>query len=143
MLGGTGHHVTSPMTGVRLFTVRSARMRAGLIGLAAAGLLAACTPAGAESDESLAASRSAAVISIRPDTGDVWRPDRPITLAVVAGTFEDVDVRSADGKRVKGRLSRDGTQWRSTVDLLRYDTRYVVRAQARDAAGLLARQASA
>ncbi len=143
MLGETGHHVTSPMTGVRLIAVRSARMRAGLLGLAAAALLAACTPAGAESDQSPAASRSAAVISIRPVAGDVWRPDRPITVDVVAGTFDDVDVRTADGREVRGRLSRDGTQWRSTVDLLRFDTRYVVRAQARDEAGLLARRTSA
>jgi len=124
------------MTGVRLFAVRSSQLRVGLVALAATGLLAACSGVATETNESPAANESVAVISVRPEGGVGWRPDRPIVVEVALGTLDDVDVRTAGGHRVNGRMNASRTSWTSTKDFLRYNTRYVVTAQASDLAGL-------
>ena len=125
---------TSPAlpTAVRL---SSPPVRLALAG-AAALLLAACMPADAGTAGGSAPPQSAAVISVRPDGAKDWRPDRRVQVAVVAGTLQDVTVTSADGRDVRGKVSRDGTRWTSKKPMLGFGTRYVVKVRAVDSEGL-------
>jgi lipoprotein-anchoring transpeptidase ErfK/SrfK len=105
-------------------------------------LLAACMPADAGTGRGDDGPRaSAAVINVLAQGRD-WRPDRPIKVAVVAGTLQDVNVTQSDGKAVRGRISRDGTRWVSTKPLLAYDSRYTVKVSAVDSSGLVAKTRS-
>jgi lipoprotein-anchoring transpeptidase ErfK/SrfK len=126
---------------MRAGAYRAVLARAAL-GVSAALLLAACLPADAGTTGGAARPReSAAVINVLAKGKD-WRPDRPIKVAVVAGTLKGVQVQQLGGKPVRGRISPDGTQWVSTKALLDYGSRYTVKVLAVDSAGLVAKSRS-
>jgi len=64
------------------------------------------------------------------------RLDAHIKLTVMDGTLRGVAVTDVDGNPVKGRLAADGSTW-EPAQPLEPAKRYVVRATARDAAGLV------
>ena len=101
-----------------------------------ATVLAACSAAGAQTQGGSAGPGVAqASVVVRPDGADSWHPDRPVIVSVTDGTLTEVSVVDKDGRRLRGHTLADKTMWTSTADLLRFDTRYRVRAEAVDAEG--------
>ncbi len=103
---------------------------------AAATVLAACSVAGAQTEGGSAGPGVAqANVVVRPDGARSWHPDRPVVVSVTDGTLTSVRVVDQKGRQVRGRAIADKTMWTSSTDLLRFDTKYRVRADAVDAEG--------
>ena len=115
-------------------------------GLAALVLvLAACGGGGSEQDSEpgpVAAPTPALAVTFSPgpDSADV-APDTPLTVTATAGKLTDVRVEDADGGRIEGDVSGDGSSWEATGQLL-LAQHYTVTASGLDARGAVVEQKS-
>jgi len=80
---------------------------------------------------------SAAQISVTPVDGKKKvRLDSPIHVTAAGGQLVAVNVRDADGDKVMGELSADGTTWAAADEGLDAGSKYRITATAKDANGL-------
>jgi len=137
--------------------------RAGLVAaaglLAALTALSACTTGGADAAENSASAQntsapgtstptapgtatssssqqdgaSLAVITAAP-LGKAVSPVTPVTVNATDGTLTAVTLRNADGKKVSGAITADGTSWKNT-EVLGYGKSYSLSATAVNSSG--------
>lgn len=71
-------------------------------------------------------------VRVTPDDGTKKvKPNAPIKVRVTGGALTKVTVKKKGGKKVHGKLAKDGTSWTSSA-LLRPSTSYVVRVKAKN-----------
>jgi lipoprotein-anchoring transpeptidase ErfK/SrfK len=83
-----------------------------------------------------------AVLSVVPAANaSTVDPAAPITASVAGGTLEKVSLIGADGAKVTGKLSADGTTWKSDEDL-GYAKTYTLTVSAKNTDGVAVKKVS-
>jgi lipoprotein-anchoring transpeptidase ErfK/SrfK len=82
------------------------------------------------------ALKSVAAITVTPSAAQTVAPSKPLVVTVAAGRLTDVVVAGPGGETVAGTLSLDGRTWTSSSGALNFGSKYTVKAQAVDRAGL-------
>jgi lipoprotein-anchoring transpeptidase ErfK/SrfK len=99
-------------------------------------------PGGGREEKAKPTGPSDAVVTISPEDGaDGVRTTDALGVTVEKGKLTRVSVRTADGEKVPGSITRDGSEWKPDRHL-RTETSYRVKAIAEDAEGRTAAEAA-